>query len=219
LALPLRLQAQQVTPAAQIREGVALNQIVALLIYQRFEGNQVQSPIRRDEHLGRLSGQGADRLHDLLIYPTRQPLQISPLRIRQRLAKLHNRILYRFRISHLLPLKLSFPAQDVNHIMRFLIRLVVADSLNVERLVGCELNQHSMGRQRCLNGCEGDGLRLGAKLGAVPADLGFQLFLLLFQSFDLFLVLVGSDSFGPSQDESGQLCSDLIQLVQQSLIL
>jgi hypothetical protein len=66
--------AQQVTPAGQVGEGVSLDQISVLLIHERLEGDEVESPIRRDEYVCRFPKECAERLHDFLVYGAGQHL-------------------------------------------------------------------------------------------------------------------------------------------------
>jgi len=58
----LHLQAEQVAPGREVLDRDALHQITALLVHERFEGNQIERAIGRYEQTGGVAEKGAERL-------------------------------------------------------------------------------------------------------------------------------------------------------------
>ncbi len=67
LTFPGHLHPQKIAPAGQIADGVALQQISPLLVDQRFDGNQIEGAIGRNQQLRGIADEGAERLHHHLI--------------------------------------------------------------------------------------------------------------------------------------------------------
>src|SRR5262249_42645178 len=76
LALSRHLHSKQIAPRSQITYRIAFNQVPMLLIDQRLKRDQVKLPVRRDEQMRGIAGQGADWSHDVGVHSARKLLHI-----------------------------------------------------------------------------------------------------------------------------------------------
>ena len=90
-------QSEQVAASREIADRMALDEIAALLVNERLEGDEIQLAVRGDQEVRRVSDHLAKRLQNLCVQRLCPPLHIGALRISQRQSQRGDRFVDRFR--------------------------------------------------------------------------------------------------------------------------
>src|SRR5205085_3031442 len=201
LALARDLHAQEVAPARQVCEGVTLDEVVAALVYKRLERDEVHLAVGRDEQLRGVARERAHGPHQSLVRRAREFVNVSAVRVAERLAQGLDRAVNIFRRAQLRPAHLATTAYDIGDVARLVARRAVVRRLRVERAIDGELDERRAFGNRAADGVERDGLLLRAELRAAAVDLAFESLALLFETLDTLLVFVGGRALRPVERE------------------
>ena len=193
-------EAEQVAAGGDVREEGALHEVVALLVDEGAEGDEVQGAVGAEEDPACLAEQGADGRHQQAIQRAGAGLGVvAEVGIAERMGEGRDRRFEGGGLAQVGEGGVAGGPEDVGHVARD----APARGGELQRGIAGDLDQRGAGRDLRLHFGQGHEVLVGAEGGAPPADVGFQRLPLLLER-GLLLENTSLERLSPGRGRRGR---------------